>query len=231
MKGIFFKVEKKKQQKTKRLLNKSKFPSSLLFTYETYIIKAYFFSPTYFFIPTLLDMYLMHNLLFKAGLNFSDLGVTVFLKPHLPEWERQCTGGINWSEHSFYPCTETLPWSFVSTLLNGVRRKFWGPLISLPCRKDLATGLLPSPGPLQLFRIRCLLSRRDLLQPERQKRRRSLGEEERGRWNDTGITNSHWISPPFPLPKGGVSQTSKQIKGSKHQQRVSPLSMLYLLTG
>lgn len=34
-----------------------------------------------------------------------------------------------------------------------------------------------------------------------------------------GIANSHWILSPFLLPEGGISQASKQIKRSKHQQR------------
>lgn len=163
------------------------------------LLKHTCFFPTYCFIPILPDMYLMHNLLFKAGLNFSDLGVTIFPKSHLPEWERPCTGGINWSEHSFYPCRETLPWSFVSTLLNEVRRKFWGPLIPLPCRKDLATGLLPSPWPLQLFRIRCLLSRRDLLQPEtEEKEKPGRGRKGQVKW--------HWHYQ-FSLDIASISTT------------------------
>lgn len=45
----------------------------------------------------------------------------------------------------------------------------------------------------------------------------------------------HWIVSPLPLPEGGVSRPSKQIKGNKHQQKVEyfilyPCSLCWLVS-
>lgn len=85
----------------KRILqDKSKFPSSLLFTYKTCDINSILF---FFHLITssyrLLDMCLTHNLLFKAGPNFFRFGGDHFSKTSPTRMRNTTYGdGLVWAQ-------------------------------------------------------------------------------------------------------------------------------------